>query len=691
MLLLQLVRFFVQRTYYVLTKCKLENILVQRKQQRIAFTIYLEYSNRQDRTIGGVMGREDYSKAFKAGKKDYQSRMLRGVKPTLQILDEILPEKGSYSEVPLGLVQIPTDQIVGTKTGARSNSFAGNFMPILRESSEFAVKWESLSDIHMEEGIRDPIKAYEYMNKFYVEEGNKRVSVMKYFGAVSIPGNVIRIIPRRTEEKENKIYYEFLDFYQAVPINYIWFSKEGSFAKLQKAVGKKPGEVWTEEERLSFSSAYSRFVSEYHARGGRKLAITPADAFLSFITLYGYDEVERKTTDEMWELIAKCWEEFELLQEKPDIDLKMKPNQKKKKIPLLNILFSSSSPKLKIAFIHEKRLETSGWTYAHELGRLYLEQTFPEEISTICYENGTQENVEELIGDAIEKGCNLIFTTSPPFVQASVKQAIANPHIRIVNCSLNTSHRYIRTYYSRMHEAKFLMGAIAGAMADNNCMTYIADYPIYGSIANINAFALGAKMMNPRAKVYLEWSTKKDVDIEERIRQTGSACVSGRDMVIPEEASRYFGIYYLDGVSPKNLAMPLYHWGKFYEQLIRTIMDGTWKYDDNPATTKAINYWWGMAEGVVDVVCSKHLPIETRRLIELLKSTISSGEFNPFSGILFSQTGMANAEPDRSMLPEEIMTMDWLADNIIGSIPTKEELKEQAEPVIKQQGVKKDV
>ena len=636
------------------------------------------------------MGREDYSKAFKAGKKDYQARMLRGIRPTLQILDDILPEKGSYSEVQLGLVQIPTEQIVGTKTVARSNSFAGNFMPILRESSEFAVKWESLSDIHMKEGIRDPIKAYEYMNKFYVLEGNKRVSVMKYFGAVSIPGNVTRIIPKRTEETENKIYYEFLDFYQAVPINYIWFSQEGSFAQLQEAVGKKPGEVWTEEERLLFSSVYSRFASEFRARGGGKLAITPADAFLAFITLYGYDEIEQKTTDELRELVVKSWEEFELLEEKPGIDLKMKPNRKKKKIPLLNILFSASTPKLKIAFIHEKRLETSGWTYAHELGRLYLEQTFPEEVSTLCYENGTQENVEELINDAIDKGCNLIFTTSPPFVQASVKAAIANPRIRILNCSLNTSHRYIRTYYSRMHEAKFLMGAIAGAMADNNRMTYIADYPIYGSIANINAFALGAKMLNPRAEVYLEWSTKKDVDIEEKIRATGSSCVSGRDMVIPEEASRYFGIYYMDKDSPKNLAMPLYHWGKFYEQLIRTIMDGTWKYDDNPSTTKAINYWWGMAEGVVDVVCSKHLPVETRRLIELLKSTISSGEFNPFSGILFSQTGMANTEPDRIMLPEEIMTMDWLANNVIGSIPAKTELKEQAEPVIKQQGVKKD-
>ena len=123
------------------------------------------------------MGREDYGKAFKSGKKDYQARMLRGVKPTLQVLDEILPEKGSYSETPLGLVQVPTDQIVGTKTGARSNSFAGNFMPILRESSEFAMKWQNLSDIHMKEGIRDPIKAYEYMYKFYVVGGKNRVSV----------------------------------------------------------------------------------------------------------------------------------------------------------------------------------------------------------------------------------------------------------------------------------------------------------------------------------------------------------------------------------------------------------------------------------------------------------------------------------------------------------------------------------
>ncbi|MCI9532231.1 MAG: BMP family ABC transporter substrate-binding protein [Lachnospiraceae bacterium] len=633
------------------------------------------------------MGKEDYSKAFKLGKKDYQARMLRGVKPILQVLDDILPERGSYSEASLGLVQIPIDQIVGTKTVARSSSFAGNFMPILRETSEFAAKWAMLSDVHVEEGIREPIKAYEYMHKFYVAEGNKRVSVMKYFGAVSIVGNVTRIVPKRNGEKENKIYHEFLDFYQLAPINYLWFTQEGNYAKLQEAVGKEPGEAWAEEELLRFSSVFSRFSSEYQAKGGGKLQISAGDAFLSFITLYGYEAIAEKTTSELQALVAKSWEEFVLLGENSGIELKTKPIQKKKS--LLDILHPAAPRKLNIAFIYEKTPGTSAWTYAHELGRLHLNQMFPEEVHTVCYENGTRENVDALLEDAIQAGCDLIFTTSPPFVQASVKAAIANPKIQILNCSLNTSHRYIRTYYSRMYEAKFLMGAIAGAMAENNRLMYVANYPIYGSIANINAFALGARMINPRSEVHLEWTSKKEVDIEERIREVGASCVSGKDMTIPEETSRFFGLYHMDAGRPRNLAMPLWHWGSFYEQLIWAIMDGRWKYDDDTSAKKAINYWWGMAEGVVDVVFSKYLPIGPKRLVELLKSTISSEVFNPFSGILYSQAGVVSDDPYRILSPEEIMTMDWLAENVIGSIPGKEELKEQAEPVIQQQGIKK--
>ncbi len=632
------------------------------------------------------MALSDYTKAYKLGKKNYQYRMLHGELPTLEVLDDIIPTKGTFSEVPLGLVQIPIDQIVGTKTGGRSNAFAANFMPILRETSEFARKWAQLSTSHEEEGIREPIKAFEYMNRFYVQEGNKRVSVMKYYGVVSVPGEVTRIIPNRTNDKENKIYYEFLDFYELTKINYIWFSEEGNFKKLLEAVGKGPDEVWNDDERLEFSSIYRRFMAEYNAEDKGKLSVTVGDAFLAFIKLYGYKEIDQMTTKELKELVEKSWEEFSLLEEDEDVELKMDPNTEKK--PLINMLLPFGISSLKVAFIYEKTPGSSAWTYAHELGRLHLDQTFPEEVSTVFYDNVTLDTIDERIEEAITDGCDIIFTTTPSFVQASVKAAIANPNVRILNCSVNTSHRYIRTYYARMHEAKFLMGAIAGAMSEHNRLAYIADYPIYGSIANINAFALGAKMINPRAEVYLEWTAKKDIDVMESVLEKQVDCISGKDMVIPEEASRFFGIYHLEGDTARNLAMPLWHWGKFYEQMIRTIMDGTWKYDDDPTSKKAINYWWGMSAGVVDVVCSKNnLPIGTKRLVDLLKETISTGKFNPFSGILYSQEGIVQDDPAKSLTPEEIVTMDWLAENVIGSIPKEEELKEQSKPVVSQQGI----
>ena len=632
------------------------------------------------------MALSDYTKAYKLGKKNYQYRMLHGELPTLEVLDDIIPTKGTFFEVPLGLVKIPIDQIVGTKTGGRSNAFAANFMPILRETSEFARKWAQLSTSHEEEGIREPIKAFEYMNRFYVQEGNKRVSVMKYYGVVSVPGEVTRIIPNRTNDKENKIYYEFLDFYELTKINYIWFSEEGNFKKLLEAVGKGPDEVWNDDERLEFSSIYRRFMAEYNAEDKGKLSVTVGDAFLAFIKLYGYKEIDQMTTKELKELVEKSWEEFSLLEEDEDVELKMDPNTEKK--PLINMLLPFGISSLKVAFIYEKTPGSSAWTYAHELGRLHLDQTFPEEVSTVFYDNVTLDTIDERIEEAITDGCDIIFTTTPSFVQASVKAAIANPNVRILNCSVNTSHRYIRTYYARMHEAKFLMGAIAGAMSEHNRLAYIADYPIYGSIANINAFALGAKMINPRAEVYLEWTAKKDIDVMESVLEKQVDCISGKDMVIPEEASRFFGIYHLEGDTARNLAMPLWHWGKFYEQMIRTIMDGTWKYDDDPTSKKAINYWWGMSAGVVDVVCSKNnLPIGTKRLVDLLKETISTGKFNPFSGILYSQGGIVQDDPAKSLTPEEIVTMDWLAENVIGSIPKEEELKEQSKPVVSQQGI----
>ena len=623
----------------------------------------------------------DYNKALKLGKREGKS---------LPVLDDILKEKKitAAREIPLGLVQIPSEQLVGTKTAGRSAAFSKSFYPLLKDSTEFAGKWMELYKAHLTEGIREPIKAYEFMNKFYVEEGNKRVSVLKYFDAVSIPGMVTRIVPPRTDEKENRIYYEFMEFYNLSQINYIWFSQEGSFAKLQRLVGKRPDECWNDDDKLNFSSIFSRFSSEYEANGGDKLPITTGDAFLYFIQLYDYASLDQMTSTELKEKLIKSWEEFKLLTTEESLELQMNPNTEgESKKNIFARLIPVSTPKLHVAFIHEKTAETSGWTYAHELGRMHLQQAFEDQISTVCYDQATEEIADDLLLQAIAEGNNLIFTTSPPLLKASLKAAIEHPEVKILNCSLNTSHKYIRTYYARMYEAKFLMGAIAGAMSQNGKIGYIADYPIFGMTANINAFALGAKMVNPRAKIYLEWSTLKDHNVAESFAKNEVHYISGQDMIIPGEASRHFGLFRDSDDAPLNLAMPIWHWGKFYEQMIRNIMDGSWKYDDTSDSTKGLNYWWGMSAGIIDVICSKHLPIGTMRLVNLLKQTICKGDFNPFSGILYSQEGVVQKSANKVMSPEEIIRMDWLAENVIGYIPKMDDLIDKAKPVVLLQGI----
>ena len=98
--------------------------------------------------------------------------------------------------------QIPLALVVGTKHEGRNNAFARNFMPLLSSSSEFADKWITLCDAHLNEGIREPVKLYEYRNRFYVEEGNKRVSILKYFEADSVDAYVIRIPSARDGSEE---------------------------------------------------------------------------------------------------------------------------------------------------------------------------------------------------------------------------------------------------------------------------------------------------------------------------------------------------------------------------------------------------------------------------------------------------------------------------------------------------------
>ena len=648
------------------------------------------------------MSHIEYEKAKKMGEKAAKAAIMANQSPELPVLDDILAGVDIRGEVNLGLVTIPLDRVVGTSTKGRASAFSCNFMPLLDLETEFAQKWSVLCDAHMEEGIHDPVKVFEYLNYYYVVEGNKRVSVLKFFDAVSVPANVTRKIPKKTDDHEIRIYYEFMDFYRKTGVNFIWFSKEGNFQKLLEEAGtdsRAPELTWDDTQVKNLTSAYYQFSKAFEEKGGKKLAnITTGDAFLSLVSLQGYNAVLEMSGAELKENITKMWEEFLMLNQDEEVAVAMDPPVAKKN--LLSRVFQpdqhSETKPLNIAFLYDRDPSTSDWFYAHELGRNHLKEVFGAMVNTLKITTAyTEEKAVEAMEDLIQnEGTEVIFTTTPQQIDASLKIAVKYPQVKVLNCSLNTSHRYIRTYSARLYEVKFLSGMVAGILTETNKIGYIADYPIFGVTANINAFALGARMVNPKVTVHLEWTSKKEeysrAEICRSMYKDGVDYVSDQDMITPRHASRMFGMYKLTDDEPVNMAMPVVNWGVLYEKIVQLILDGTWEKTDVPSDDKAINYWWGLSAGVLDVILSKKVPSGAARLIELIRQDIVDEHFTVFAGELISQDGAVRCEEGSSLPIEEIMRMNWLLDNVVGEIPVMESLKETAKTIVELKGVRKD-
>ena len=320
-----------------------------------------------------------------------------------------------------------------------------------------------------------------------------------------------------------------------------------------------------------------------------------------------------------------------------------------------------------------------------------MDRVFHGDVQTSVYYNEAGDP-RGVIESAIEDGNSVIFTTSPRLLAPSLRCAVDHPEAMVFNCSLNASHRYVRTYYARMYEVKFITGAIAGALAGNSPVGYICDYPIFGQVAGINAFALGVQMTNPRAMVHLEWSSSTagggGVDAAaKRLADQGVRLISSLDLSKPGQPERTgLGLTMAGDDGQVLLAAPQWKWGAYYEELIQRIRDGSLQVEYKESS-RALNYYWGLSAGVVDLLVTEKLPTATKRLAHLLRESITSGFCDPFRGPLYNQAGHKMEAAHESFGPEQIMAMDWLNENIVGTIPAYEDLSETGKATVEVSGV----
>ena len=637
-----------------------------------------------------VEATEEYALALRQGQKEARELSAAGYQPYPAVLDDILGESAFDTALEVGLVEIPAERIVGTKSAGRITAFSASFLPLLGSDTEFATKWKILCSAHLsDEGIQSPIECFEYLGNFYVQEGNKRVSVLRYFGAARIPGSVKRILPQKSDDPRIRAYFEFLDYYKLSKLYVPQFSRPGDYGKFLKALGKQSDEIWTEDERRTFNARLHYFTSAFDAVAGKLGNVGVEDALLLWLQLYPYADLARLSSAELQKTLEALSFDMVTATRNEAVQVETRPQES----PKTNLLTWMISPDhIHVAFVHQLTSAASAWVQGHEEGRKYIEEVFGSKVVCRSYfDANTLESAEAKIEEAIRDGAMVIFTTSPMLSRASLKLAVKYPKVRIFNCSVSQPYSSIRTYYGRMYEAKFISGAIAGAMAQNNRIGYIASYPTLGTIASINAFALGAQLTNPRAQVELRWSccegTPQADFFTDGIRVVSNRQAPSQNRMYLEFCS--YGTYLMaENNSLIPLGMPVWVWGKFYEKVVNFYLSGRkW---DNKDPYSAINYWLGIDSGVIDIELSDKLPAGLRTLAQLLRQNIIDGTLDPFARKIIAQDGTVKNDGSRTLDPKERLHMDWLCENILGKIPTFDQILPMSRTMVRELGIYRD-
>ena len=633
---------------------------------------------------------EEYALALKQGQKETRELTAQGKNPYPEVLDHILGETAYDTALDVGLMEIPAQRIVGVKSAGRITAFSASFLPLLNPDSEFAIKWKSLCAAHLsDEGIRDAIECYEYLGNFYVQEGNKRVSVLRYFGAARIPGIVKRILPQKSSEPRIRAYYEFLDYFKTSRLYIPQFCRPGDYSKFLKAMGKQPGEEWTDDDRKTLNAYFHYFTDAFATIQSKAEGVTAEEALLLWLQLYPYSDLGRLSSAELQKTLEQLT--FDVVTAAREETVQVETRTKES--PRTNLLSWMISPDcIHVAFIHQLTTAASPWILGHEEGRKYIEEVFGDKVVCRSYfEANTLALAEEKIEEAIQDGATVIFTTSPTLSRASLKLAVKYPKVRIFNCSVSQPYSSIRTYYGRIYEAKFITGAIAGAMAQNNRIGYIASYPILGTMASINAFALGAQMTNPRAQIELGWSCCEGSPQADFFTD-GIRVVSNHQAPAKDKMYRDFCSYGTYLMAENNhmipLATPVWGWGKFYETVVNFYLSGGKRISKDPYS--AINYWLGMDSGVIDIQLSDKLPAGVRALAELLRKSIIDGTLDPFARKIIAQDGTVKNDGSRTLDPKERLNMDWLCENVIGEIPSFDQILPMSRTMVRELGVYRD-
>lgn len=332
----------------------------------------------------------------------------------------------------------------------------------------------------------------------------------------------------------------------------------------------------------------------------------------------------------------------------------------------------ATAKEMEVGFVYVSPVGDAGWSYAHDQGRLAM-NTLPGVTSSYVESVPEGPDSERVILNMARKGFNVIFATSFGYMDPMLKVAKQFPDTVFMHCSGFKLAPNMGNYFGRMYQARYLAGMAAGAMTKSNTLGYVAAFPIPEVIRGINAYALGAQSVNPKAEVRVVW-TKTWYDPATEKEAAKSLLDVGADVIAqhqdspgPQEAAQEKGVYSvgynsdMTTFAPKaHLTAPIWNWGPYYKQVVESVRKGTWKSEAS---------WQGMKEGIVDLAPFGAMVPETVQATVLAKKKeILTGTEKIFSGPIKDQSGKVRVAAGKSASDEELLGMKYFVEGVVGTL-----------------------
>lgn len=323
-----------------------------------------------------------------------------------------------------------------------------------------------------------------------------------------------------------------------------------------------------------------------------------------------------------------------------------------------------------------------GYNQAVYQGVEALRESFPDVKVLDAYNIPEDDTAATTMESMIAQGATIIFATSYGHLDAAKQVAAAHPEVVVVHQGGlldDPAPANMGSYFGSVYEPVYLAGIAAGAATKTGKLGYIYAIPIPQTLANINAFTLGAQTVRPDVEVTAV-STTSWCDPATQADRVQSLLGSGVDVVTQhqdctktiieatEDAGAYTVGYHADASSlaPKGwLTGSEWNWGPLYTDIVQTAIDGDFTGSEYNA-----NYRANMASGENPFVASAFGPSvsdDTKALIADAAKKIEDGG-SPFTGPITAQDGTVEV-PDGETPPiETIEQMDYFVQGVVGTI-----------------------